>query len=229
MRKISVIHPTRGRREIARAVYKKTLYSAFNVANIEYLLSVDEDENTDYTFGKVIRGKNYSAISAINNAARQATGDILIVISDDFELPNHWDKMILDATANKTDWLLKVNDGTQGWIITIPIMDRVFYNRFGFIYYPSYQHMFCDTDLASVGDLMNKTITRNDIIFKHNHYSIVGGKDAINDKNDRTWDQGEAVYFSRFVNNFDVAKPVGSIRWQPHLKWIESKKQKYGL
>lgn len=226
-RKISVIHPTRGRYKRAKEVYNQVTRLANQPDNLEYLVSVDEDENIKYDFGIVVRNNNKTAIEAINHAATLATGDILIVVSDDFSLPIGWDDQIREATLGYSDWLLKVFDGIQNWIITIPIMDRVFYKRFGYVYCPEYKHMFADTELAAVGDLLGKTITRLDIVFNHNHYSICGGKDKINEKNDKTMSFGEETYLKRYVTMFglDNNDIVGSIN-KVHQRWLSSKIEK---
>jgi hypothetical protein len=222
---ITVIHPTRGRYDRAKEVHRMVMRNAHNKSNIEYLLSVDTSENQQYDFGTVVRNNNHSAIEAINNAAKVSKGDILIVVSDDFILPYAWDLQILDATEGQKDWLLKVYDGVQKWLVTIPIMDRVYYNRFGYIYHPSYQHLFCDTELAAVSDLIERKIVRNDIVFLHNHYSVAGNKDEINEKNDKTWQQGEANYIVRCKNNFDLKESdiKGKITDPAYNSWIQRK------
>ncbi len=46
---------------------------------------------------------------------------------------------------------------------------------------------------------------RNDIIFKHGHYSTgETPKDALNERNDKTWNQGLALYLHRVKEGFDL-------------------------
>lgn len=170
---------------------------------------------------------NHSAIEAINNAAKVAKGDLLIVVSDDFSCPEHWDTQLLKYLKDKSDFVVKTYDGLQPWIITLPIMDRVYYERFGYIYHPEYKHMFCDTEMTHVGDLLGKTI-EIPMIFNHRHYSQPGGitKDAISVKNDSTWNQGEKLYLERMMRNFDL--PPEDIKGhlkcgEEHVKWLQSK------
>lgn len=146
-RTISLIHPSRSRAEIASRQSRSWLLAAGEP--IDYILSIDTDDpqlaqyDGYFQSRRFICNGNRSAIDAINNAAKQATGDIIVVMSDDFDCPPQWATALLRLTEGKTDWIAKTPDGIQNWIITLPIMDRAYYNRFGYVYYPEYKHMFC--------------------------------------------------------------------------------------
>lgn len=229
---ISIIHPSRGRPEQGLKTFNKwiTWIVRYGI-EYEYILSLDMDDPYNYQYALGFTGgvccimykSNRSAIDAINNAAKVAKGDILIQIADDFDCPQDWGKQIIEATKGKTDWILKTPDGIQPWIITLPIMDRAYYNRFGYIYHPGYLHMFCDTELTCVADLTGRKITAN-IPFKHNHYSVGGAvKDAISERADKTWEQGEKLFLSRYRQNFGLTDMPGRIQDQGMLNWIKSK------
>lgn len=222
---ISILHPSRSRPEQAYATARKWLDNAG--CDVEYILSLDVDDPQKGHYrstGNTIFNQNRSAVEAINNAARIAKGNILIVLSDDFDCPPLWGKKILDATQGKTDWILKTPDGIQKWIITMPIMDRVYFERFNYIYYPGYLHMFCDTEITCVADLTGRKIEA-DIPFKHNHYSVGGIKDEISTRADKTWEQGEKLFLERYRKNFDLpSKDLrGMITSQEYLNWIKGK------
>jgi len=197
---------------------------------IEWILSLDKDDPklSDYLAipvrvnAKVIR-ENRSVVDAVNNGAKEAKGNIFIVISDDFVCPYLWDEVLMRYLDGKEDYVAKTQDGTQGWIITLPIMDRKFYERFGYIYNPLYTHMFCDTEMTSVGDLLGKTVKINEV-FEHVHPSTGKVKrDALNIRNDKTWNQGREVYLTRWKNNFDLklCDIKGRITDEEHLKWVQ--------
>lgn len=228
---ISLIHPSRSRPEKASATAAKWQTSTGGDFNnpiyVQYILSLDEDDPKldDYfpAIGNVLVSKNKSAVDAINNAAKIATGDILIVMSDDFDCPHDWALQIINAIGDKKDWIIKTPDGIQEWIITLPIMDRDYYNRFGYIYHPDYLHMFCDTELTCVADLTGRKVVLN-IPFVHNHYSTGNGvKDEVSIKADSTWDQGEKLFLSRAANNFDLVNPIGKIKSTEYISWMKSK------
>lgn len=237
--KISLIHPSRGRAAIAKQVYDEWMGKADNPDEIQYVLSVDSDDPLLNEYDRVFanskvtwyENNNHSAIEAINNAAKVATGDILLVCSDDFSCPEHWDTQLLTYLKGKSDFVVKTADGLQPWIITLPIMDRVYYERFGYVYYPEYKHLFCDTEMTCVGDLLDKTILVP-MLFQHNHYTQAGGikKDAISVKNDATWGQGERLYIERIKRNFDLPESEikGTLRCDNvHLQWLKSKGVKF--
>lgn len=230
--KISIIHPSRSRAIQAHATCINWLSKSTNPHEIEYILSVDiTDPDLAYYYGafdpsqvSICVKDNKTAIEAINNAAKEATGNLLIVVSDDFDCPEHWDTWLTDALEGKEDFVVKTDDGLQPWIITLPIMDRKYYDRFGYIYYPNYLHMFCDTDMTFVGDILGRTI-KLPIKFLHLHYSQQYGqqKDDINVKNDNTWPQGEALYLERVRQNFGIAEPRKiDIPWE-HIQWLKNK------
>jgi len=197
---------------------------------IEHILSLDfsDPQNDEYErFDKITIDHNTCLVEAVNEGAKIATGDILIVLSDDFNCPQDWDDLIVQAFGDQKCKLLKVFDGTQPWIITLPIMDREYYNSQGYMYFPAYKHMFADTHMSHKGDLENNIIWRNDLIFPHNHYSTGKvEKDEVNTRADNTWGQGEFVYLSQVKMNFGLSNVnVFNIHenGSHHTHWLRAK------
>lgn len=209
---ITIIHPSRSRPEQAEATIKLWLDNAKDKSQIEYLLSVDHNDK-DLKQYKAIAERNgikthvalnKSAIEAINRAAKKATGNLLIVVSDDFLSEKHWDEKLLKELECKEDFIVKTQDGIQEWIITLPILDKKYYDRFGYIYFPGYFHLWSDTEMSSVADITGRKIT-SQLLFEHAHYSTgKSKKDAINIKNDSSWNQGKKLYNQRKAINFGL-------------------------
>lgn len=240
--KFSTIHASYGRPELAEETAQKWI-STHSIHNeIEYILSTDNsDKKSDvyldwlmeanimnalkgHSIRHVVNITNTS-VAAINAASAMCTGDIIIVISDDFEPIKNWDLEILKAVEGKEDWILKTQDGTQPWIITLPIMDRKYYEKFGYIYHPLYEHMFCDTELTHIADLLGRKLTSS-LLFKHNHYSVGGiAKDQTSVKADKTWEQGKRVYLDNLMRKFDLGD-VDVMKLPPeakgHVKWLHT-------
>lgn len=231
---ISLIHPSRSRPQKSRNTTKRWLERA-GTDDIELIVSIDDNDPHRRTYldfyshydqfkTKVVSSENRSAVDAVNNGAKESKGDILIVVSDDSDCPDNWGLVIQNAVRGKRDYVLKVDDGVQQWIVTMPIMDRVYYDRFGYIYYPEYRHMFVDTDFTHVADIMNKVIWRNDILFPHLHYSVTKirhDRDEVSEKADATWQQGKALYLTRFMNSFGLEKvDRWRIKSDAHRKWL---------
>jgi len=233
---ISLIHPSRGRAKKSVQTIKEWI-DDIGVYDYEVIVSVDKDQEKEYIIHYsrewmldlngpkpkfIISNNNRSAVDAINNAAKVAKGDIFIVVSDDTESCIDWGSRILSATKDKKDFILKTQDGIQPWIITMPIMDRAYYNRFGYIYHPEYLHMFCDTELTCVADITGRKI-KSDLLFYHKHYSVTKEQpDAINKKADATWDQGEKLFLERYKRNFDLP-PGNKIEDNDMINWLKRK------
>lgn len=228
MRKISVIHPSRNRADIALEVLLNWFHKADDY--FEYILAIDSDDEQvrqytdqlgrfDREYGcqsKCIIGEHRSAIHAINESARHATGDILIVISDDFDCPLSWDTKLIKAVEDKEDFCVKTKDGIQPTLMTLPIMDRKYYERFGYIYHPDYIHMYSDQEMTAVAHMLGRNLDV-DLLFPHNHYTTKKfKKDSISVRNDATYPQGKKVFDSRLRNNFGIVNPVKSYR---SIKW----------
>lgn len=239
---ISILHPSRGRAVKSIETIEKWISRAD--IPFELIVSIDRDDPTAETYineysrrwllnpndtpcKKIIINENRSAVDAINNAARECTGQIMIVVSDDTDCPYHWDTKILEATRGREDFVLRANDEIQPWIVTMPVIDRVYYNRFGYVYYPEFLHMFCDTLITHQADALKKIIWRDDLRFPHNHYSIKKSvKDGVNEKADATWNHGKAMYLEMVRRNLDLPTSVNiydlSHRANRHIEWIKA-------
>lgn len=232
--KISIIHASRSRPAQALHTFRQWTNNCKESDNLEYILSVDVSDTPENKIAyssidatTVSVGNNNTAIEAFNRGSKMATGDLLIAVSDDFNsVPFHWDDYLRKQLAGKSDFIVKTDDGAQPWIITMPMMDRAYYNRFGYIYNPVYKHLFCDTEMTHVADLLGRKISLP-IRFLHNHYTTgKTPKDAINIKNDATWAQGEAEYLKGMINNFGLPdhEIKGSLNCDMgHINWLKSK------
>jgi hypothetical protein len=223
--KISLIHPSRNRAIIANNAYNNWLEKSSGKINIQYILSVDNDDDEIENYANILHKRNKffiqqlcissnkNAIEAINVAAKLSKGNIIIVMSDDFDCEQNWDEKICQLLDEKIFYCAKTKDGIQEHIITLPIIDRAFYNHFGYVYNPIYQHMYCDTEMSCVAYLMGAYIDlKNQITFNHKHYSIgASEKDKINEKNDLTYLTGKPIFIERLKNNFDIKNAKSSI------------------
>lgn len=233
--RISLLYPSRARPVAAINAAHLWLSWASADADIDFILSVDVDDPylNDYVVnfpGSVLVSDNKNVVDAANAAARIATGDILVLISDDFIAFRNWDIAVVNALHGKSG-LLKTFDKVQKWIVTLPIMTRDYYESQGHIYYPLFAHMFCDTDQTHKADLQKKLIIRNDIVFEHQHYSRKGSvnkKDALNEKADSTWGSGERVYLQRCrekfgLGNVDIFNLSKEAHQAGHVAWLKKK------
>lgn len=204
---ISLIHPSRSRPEKSKRTIENWIDKSVN--EIEIIVSLDEDDTSKYEYEetiqkvKIVRHRNRSCVDAINSAAKVATGDIFIVVSDDTDCFTDWDAALLKELEDKSDYLLKTDDGIQSYIVTMTVMDRIYFQRDGYIYHPDFKHQFPDTYLTCVADIRGRLIFSK-LKFPHLHPGHSGGAiktDALNARNDATWAQGEET-FIRLMKEF---------------------------
>jgi len=240
---ISIVYPSRGRPEKCASTLDKWLARAESYP--EVILSIDKDDvkRKDYAIlssqlgAYCIESKNKNIVEAANVGFGWTKGNILILISDDFDNPpKGWDTQIIEAAKGREGWIMKTDDLSdngriqQPWIITLPICDRKFYEEAGYIYYPEYHHMWCDTDQTHRAALMDAIIDARHIKIPHNHYmSGLNPKDEIGQKADGTWDIGAEVYCRRVRENFGLKEVVTLPKYSDiagHISFIAAN---YGL
>lgn len=186
--KFSLVHPSRGRPTLARACLREWLSKRSGLYEVEHVLSLDVDDASDYqhvqewteqrvNFQEVI-AQNIGGVSALNRAARLATGDVLIALCDDVGCPQNWDTEILAAVerAGKRingPWLLHVADGIQEEIATLAILSRAHYEQVGRnICHPEYISVFSDNDMTERAKAMGVYVKDFSLLFEHRHWSV---------------------------------------------------------
>lgn len=225
---IALIHPSRSRVEKCVQTDDKWFAMADDISRLYLYVSIDNDdpqwnEYMDHYDSHIITGPNRSSVEAINRAAKESDENILIVISDDTDCFKGWDTALLKAVEGKTDWILKTQDGIQSYIITMPVMDRAYFNRTDTIYHPGFEHLFSDTYLTCLADINGRSITSN-LVFPHRHYSHSGGKegpDELHKRNDATWQQGESL-FIKLMKEF-TPQQRSLIKDQGMKNWLRNK------
>lgn len=65
------------------------------------------------------------------------------------------------------------------WICMLPVMGRRYYERFGYVYHPSYKSFWCDNEWTDVARQMGLITPVNLEIVKHFHPSWGGGENAM--------------------------------------------------
>jgi len=160
-------------------------------------------------------GKSDNKIHAINRDMELAPDfDILINMSDDMLfVEKGYDKIIIeDMLANfpDLDGVLHYNDGNQfDNVMTMTIYGKPYYDRFKYIYHPSYISLFADNEQTSVAKQLVKYKYMGDdkIIFKHFHPAWgLSGMDSQYEKTEARdlWDKDEANHRNRRNKNFDL-------------------------
>lgn len=222
--KISLIHPSRGRADkslsnscdwVSKAGCKVELILSLDDSDPEYkrydkaytnIHLLSEYEGHDFTYKEICNG-NTSVVEATNHAAKVATGDILLYLSDDFKCFDNWGLAVLkEFEGESRPLLIKVDDCLQGFnvpVLTIPIMNRQLYERLGYFWHPEYKSMFCDEDLYWTTYKMGAMKLCPHLKFEHHH--ICNGKAADDETyraSAKNWDQGKEVFKRRQAQGF---------------------------
>ena len=215
---ISLIHPSRGRYD--RAYHTLREWISKSSSEIEHILSLDESDpqvaRYQNTFirnrcanTQIIVNPNSCVVEATNHAAKIATGDIMLYLSDDFKCPHNWDKELISRFKDvESPMLLKVDDCLQQFhvdVLTIPIMNRGLYERLGYFWHPEYKSMFVDQDLYWTCHKHNWIVPCPELKFEHQHYSVgKSKKDETYTRSDSNWNQGKELYRRRKSLNFPL-------------------------
>ena len=147
--------------------FKQTLNSILNNSssyNFMVLVSIDDDDESMQMVSKeidhpnvvFISGVSYNKIHAINRDVEKASDyadwKILVNISDDMLITSKdFDKVVRSAFEESLDIFLHLPDGfTNEKLPTMSIMGKNYYERFNFIYHPSYKSVWCDNEAMEV-------------------------------------------------------------------------------
>ena len=83
------------------------------------------------------------------------------------------------------------------------IMGRAYYNRFNYIYHPSYNSLFCDNEFQEVSRLLGKEYKSDLTLFKHEHPVWSGEQyDQLMTRNESFYQVDKRVYEQRKRNDY---------------------------
>ena len=217
--KFALLHPSRHRALKCFDTFSKWMMATSGQHQYEYIVSIDADDsqqkeykNRFSEFAQVIMNDNRSLVDAVNRAAELATGDLLIVVSDDFECPMKWDNELSDFIAVKElsgEYALHVNDDYSypKKLLTIPIMSRELFKRLGYIYHPTYFSMFADNDIFEACELMGVLHDCGHLTFRHNHYTVQRSPNDMTyqrQNSAQAYTMGEMNIVQRRARGFDL-------------------------
>lgn len=151
-----------------------------------------------------------TCVAGWNAAAAATTGKVIIAVADDFLPPQNWDELLLSIEPR--DWIdkehvIKVEDGYVHNIFVLSILTRKRYERFGYVFYPKYLSLFCDTEFGEVATRDGVVIEANHLLFEHLHPDCFkrqrDGADMTHASKER-WNAGEMLFNFRRGQGFPV-------------------------
>ena len=212
----SLLHPTARVPEGWHPAWRAWSAACDDPSDCEYLVVVDEKDITRYPFiasalvnaanGRVIFPKirmnsgRPCAVDAWNVAAREATGDVLVCVADDWFPCEHWDTLLKAAIPDlKGQYVVWVGSNHCPGLIIHPILTRAYYERpgrggmpHGELFYPDYISVGCDDDFTSYAKQDGVVIRASNIQFEHRHPSAgIGALDDVYNHSNRqeAWDR----------------------------------------
>ena len=219
--KLLIKFPTRGRKDKFFSTLDKYYEYCKNIDNMDFLISLDEDDNemnttevlkklSNYKNIKVVVGLSKSKIDAVNRDLNNYNKhwDVVLLASDDM-IPTikGYDDIIRDNMMFNypdTDGILFFNDGFQGnKLNTLCILGKKYYERFNYIYHPDYKSCWSDNEFMVVGDKLKKQSYIDIVIIRHEHPDWgYGNIDYVHNNNVKDWHHDNNVYKIRESNNF---------------------------
>jgi len=201
---------------------KEWLRKARNVDQLEIILTVDADDQASQDVGRSIDGISLhvqedlpgTCVKGWNLAASKSSGKIIIAVADDFLPPARWDERLL--RVDKAGWIdrphvVHVNDAFVQDLVTLAIMTRPRYEYLGYLFYPGYQSIYCDTDLTYHSKQDKVLIEAGHLVFEHHHPdNRMRVRDAVdvNHSSEERYKSGKKLFDIRKAAKFPREYPM---------------------
>jgi hypothetical protein len=222
---ILIKYPTRGRwRLFAEAL--ENIHSTIQTHKFQIQVTGDIDDpemNSNevkdlckrYPHVNLVLDNHESKIHACNNHMPAGDFDMIVLMSDDMRFTEqYWDvkmwQQIRSVWPEGTDYFAHFNDGYVGdRLPTMNICGQEWYNRFGYLYHPSYKSVSCDAENMYVAMMMGKHCYFPEVYFKHLHPAhLKQPSDYIYRRNHAYGEEDTRNYFTRLKRYFGVKDPV---------------------
>jgi hypothetical protein len=216
--RILVKFPIRARREKFFKTFDLYHSMAGDIHDMSFLVTCDTDDecmNNEETLDRIRSYRNTivevydnkNKVEAINRGIPKDGYDIILLASDDM-IPEMrcYDaniRAIFRTHFPDTDGVAWFNDGLQrNNLNTLCILGRKYYERFGYIYHPSYVSLWADNEFTQVSLKLKKTVYINYVIIRHCHPSLSNEKDGQNFKDDKFIDADRDNFLKRMKEGF---------------------------
>jgi hypothetical protein len=209
--KISIVHATRGRPQLAFQRKMQWLALAKEPLAVEWLFMVDHDEAVDYTPHEGKRVNPGGIINAWNEGAKMAKSEVIVQMSDDWSPPRYWDALILSRIDNlEAERVLAVSDGlrTDKLLCMAILTQKRLRKQGGYMFHPSYQDsdgIYSDNEFTERAYADDCVIEARDLVFRHENPMFAGGNPDEQLKNHNKpefYEKGKAIYEKRKANNW---------------------------
>lgn len=217
--------PTRGRPDFFRKAIAN-IYSTISTADFRILVTIDRDDESmtnpemiefmkSHAEINFVIGTSQSKIHAVNRdmeIAEEWDWDLLILMSDDMRFDQFgWDNTIRQRMKDnfpEGDCFLHFPDGyANEALATMSIIDRKYYERDRYIYYPMYKSFSSDAEAFFVAKARGRHKFFNDQLFTHQHPANTPVKnDQTYSVNSLATPHDTALYWDRLHADFEMNK-----------------------
>lgn len=223
MKKIAVIHASRGRPLMALEAYKEWISFAKDPSRIEYVLCLDDDDEFLVSYEETFRELDVSlcisnsrnVVQAYNAGANSIseTIEIIIASADEFGSFQDWDDGLINLFVGIDNFkemkIAFVFDGLWDPFTQVECLycaNRAYYEYFGHMLYPEYTGVHADKDFTEVAKKLGCIIDARHLLFQHRHYEHPGRGDSTYLRVNRPeeYDFNYKILKSRMARNFDL-------------------------
>lgn len=219
----SLLHITRRLPDGWRPAWLDWSRKCVNGEAVEYILVTDDQDqqkgiDTHLEEGCIpldlaVNQDRQCTVDAWNTAAAVSTGDILVVVADDWFPCDRWDEAILraipDVTKEVCVW--PAGEKATAGLMICPILTRAYYERpgrgghpNGELFYPGYISVGNDDDFTEVAH-RDGVIVHIPEVFEHRHFSTGEvPNDEVYQWSNRAeaWARKDAVISRRRAENY---------------------------
>jgi len=236
--------PTRSRREQFFNRLDEYYRNLSGQVRYQFLISCDTDDTQmnneqvkkrlgQYPNLTVYFDDNVSKVSAYNQGIAQQAFDMVLATADDMEpVQKGYDKVIVDAMVDHFpdfDGVLNYNDGHVGSALaTYPIVGRIFYERFGYLFHPFYQSLFVNDELTMTARILGKEFVSDQVLLQHNHPAWSAGVwDELYRRNEGFKDIDQGIFSIRRKNNFYIDDRWFDKKWSILICTLEDRRDQF--
>jgi len=220
-------YPCRGREKIFFESLDSLNNNIRDRSNYHISLTIDTDDailNRDEVIERIYEyenvsigfGHSKSKVDAINRSMPDYDFDVVICWSNDMFLTMYGaDDIMRDYimsvanTREDFDFLIHFPEpDTKEYLNVLYIATKHYYNRFHYIYHPSYKSLWCDNESMLVAQMLNRYHyigIPGLYVHKNPAYSQHGlERDELFNEQQGMWGIDEANFVKRKANNFDL-------------------------
>ena len=177
--KISILHATRARPQLAAKTRKAWHDLAAEPGRIEHIFAIDDDDQASQVlrrFHHVMVPAGGGCVRAWNIAAATSNADILVQLSDDWLPVPQWDNLIAERIGDPTQTrVLAISDGVRtDDLLCMAICTRAYWCLDYFLFHPWFTGVYSDNWFTELAYARKAVIDAKDIVFQHRHPIVTG-------------------------------------------------------